>query len=356
MRGNVNVEGEFDIKNVPPGEYVLQVSGPRSREGEERASSPPQFITVDGRDIGDLQLRASPGSTTGRPHHVRGLVRHRLRPRRGLESRPRLSVDVDHAAGRFDGPLAAARDDRQARLDRSSCADCPGSGSFGWFGSHRAGSLKAVRVNGIDVTDTPLAFGTRAESLDDVEMVLTRAGLGSVRPSGGLAWPVRGRLRRGVLRPIATVGALASRFVKFARSAPDGAFSVRGLPPGDYHVAAVDRLLEGIGEWQDPDFLESVAPSAVRITIPEGQQLIGQPEAPDSLTRRGSWSACRRSLPASLICAAAVSLFSDRMLAAPGAQDLIARARAIHDRVITLDTHNDIDPLDFTPAATTRCV
>src|SRR5881397_1922577 len=29
-------------------------------------------------------------------------------------------------------------------------------------------------------------------------------------------------------------------------------------------------------------------------------------------------------------------------------QDLVARARAIHDRVITLDTHNDIDPQNFT--------
>ena len=35
--------------------------------------------------------------------------------------------------------------------------------------------------------------------------------------------------------------------------------------------------------------------------------------------------------------------------AAPQAQpDLVARARAIHDRVITLDTHNDIDPQNFT--------
>ena len=29
---------------------------------------------------------------------------------------------------------------------------------------------------------------------------------------------------------------------------------------------------------------------------------------------------------------------------------LVARARAIHDRVITLDTHNDIDPANFTAA------
>ena len=38
---------------------------------------------------------------------------------------------------------------------------------------------------------------------------------------------------------------------------------------------------------------------------------------------------------------------------ADSAQDesaLVARARAIHDRVITLDTHNDIDPANFTAA------
>ena len=43
---------------------------------------------------------------------------------------------------------------------------------------------------------------------------------------------------------------------------------------------------------------------------------------------------------------AAAILFTS---AAPRAQqDLIARARAIHDRILTLDTHNDIDPRNFT--------
>ncbi|HMJ84615.1 MAG TPA: hypothetical protein VK504_15650, partial [Vicinamibacterales bacterium] len=45
------------------------------------------------------------------------------------------------------------------------------------------------------------------------------------------------------------------------------------------------------------------------------------------------------SLVAAVIAAAAV----------PRAQqDITARARAIHDRVIALDTHNDIDPQNFT--------
>ena len=47
--------------------------------------------------------------------------------------------------------------------------------------------------------------------------------------------------------------------------------------------------------------------------------------------------------------AAAVALFALTAIVAPRAQqDLVARAHAIHDRVITLDTHNDIDPRTFT--------
>jgi membrane dipeptidase len=41
--------------------------------------------------------------------------------------------------------------------------------------------------------------------------------------------------------------------------------------------------------------------------------------------------------------------FVVRPLASQGEQDLMARARAIHARVITLDTHNDISPSNFTP-------
>src|SRR5215831_4674749 len=48
--------------------------------------------------------------------------------------------------------------------------------------------------------------------------------------------------------------------------------------------------------------------------------------------------------PLMLAIAAAAAL-----AAAVSAQpDLVARARAVHDRVITLDTHNDIDPQNFT--------
>ena len=43
-----------------------------------------------------------------------------------------------------------------------------------------------------------------------------------------------------------------------------------------------------------------------------------------------------------------VGLAAAGLAAAPQEQDLVARARGIHERVITLDTHNDIDPNNFT--------
>jgi membrane dipeptidase len=51
-----------------------------------------------------------------------------------------------------------------------------------------------------------------------------------------------------------------------------------------------------------------------------------------------------------LLAAAFVLLAAPRPDAGAQAEpDLVARARAIHDRVIALDTHNDIEPSNFTP-------
>jgi membrane dipeptidase len=46
--------------------------------------------------------------------------------------------------------------------------------------------------------------------------------------------------------------------------------------------------------------------------------------------------------------AVVLALAAASVAQAQGEQDLVARARAIHERVITLDTHNDIDPENFT--------
>jgi hypothetical protein len=56
-----------------------------------------------------------------------------------------------------------------------------------------------------------------------------------------------------------------SRRVRMTRPATDGAFGIRGVPPGDYLVAALTDLEPG--EWNDPALLDQLVPSAVRLTL-----------------------------------------------------------------------------------------
>lgn len=64
-----------------------------------------------------------------------------------------------------------------------------------------------------------------------------------------------------------------SRYVKYARAQGNGSYTIRGLPPGAYLIAAVDGADSAItaGGWQDPDVLASLAPLATRLTLAEGQ-------------------------------------------------------------------------------------
>jgi hypothetical protein len=129
-------------------------------------------------------------------------------------------------------------------------------------------------VNGIDVTDTPLMFGTNEQSLRDVEVVLTDR----VTEIIGGATDDRGRPAADyVVVAFATDRAQwyqQSRFLKNTLPARDAAFALRGLPPGQYYVAAIDRRLgaEEAGELDNPEFLESLVAHATRVTLSEGQR------------------------------------------------------------------------------------
>jgi hypothetical protein len=61
-----------------------------------------------------------------------------------------------------------------------------------------------------------------------------------------------------------------SRRVLTTRTAKDGSFTFRRVPPGDYALAAVDDVEPG--EWFDPAFLQRLVPSAIKVTIGEGEK------------------------------------------------------------------------------------
>jgi uncharacterized protein (DUF2141 family) len=62
----------------------------------------------------------------------------------------------------------------------------------------------------------------------------------------------------------------ASRRIITARTAKDGSYSFRRVPPGDYALAPVDDVEPG--EWFDPAFLQRLVPTAIKLTIGDGER------------------------------------------------------------------------------------
>jgi hypothetical protein len=265
MRDNASAVGSFRFENLPPGEYVLQTTGPRRDQAIEPDFAS-MYVVVDGKDTSGLLLQGTSGSTMSGRVTLEGLAADAKPPAVQLTAWP---TDLDRA------PMSAADIGRiRAGEDgRFALGGLQGPRRVRLLQAPPPWSLKAVRVNGVDVTDDVITFGTRQESLTDVEVVLTNRGpllTGTVTDAQG--------------HPVAdyTVVAFAtdeqrwyqrSRFMNFTRPKHDGTFTVEGLAPGEYYVAAVDSLqgAEGWGEWQDPDFLRSIAPGATRVTLGDGQ-------------------------------------------------------------------------------------
>jgi hypothetical protein len=129
-------------------------------------------------------------------------------------------------------------------------------------------ALKEILINGIDMTDRPLAFGRADQSLRDVEVVLTDR-----------VNEVTGRITDEQMKPVPGSFVLvfatdrdrwypASRFLRSTLAGSDGAFSLTGLPFGSYYAVAVHNLPSGGDDaWQDPQFLTSVIPRASAVTL-----------------------------------------------------------------------------------------
>jgi hypothetical protein len=259
IRQRPNAKGDFEFVNIAPGDYVLQASG-RGRNGIEFAT---RFLVVGEDDIGALIMRTATGSLVSGRITLEG-SRGRALPRDFQFNFLTANEDFSPDPGVYRARIG---DDWTFEYD----------GLFGTLlirpGGRPEWLLRSVRVNGVDVTDTPLSFGRREDSLTDVEVILTNQGAeltGSaidLRGQTGLPYTV-------VVFPIDRERwTRHSRFVKAVRADPDGTFTVRGLPASEYLVAAVDRLQmsDGSGEWQEPAFLEALAAAATRVSLEEGR-------------------------------------------------------------------------------------
>jgi hypothetical protein len=130
--------------------------------------------------------------------------------------------------------------------------------STGW-------TLKQVTHNGRDITDETLDFVKG--DVDGLEITLTsRAPVltGTVTDSGGAPAAECAVI---VFSEETAKWTYPSRYFGQARVNAKGTFSLPGLPPGGYLVAALPNVLGT--DWQDPEFLKRHYGLATRVTLSE---------------------------------------------------------------------------------------
>ena len=223
------------------------------------------LVTVGADDVDGLVLRMSEGSrVVGRISFDGETVPTSYA---GVDLRA-VPVDWDYTPLNLDGVLSA----RISNAGRFWMTGLSGPRVMRLISSTQNWTLKSVLVNGIDVTDVPLPFGTAAESIEEIEVVLTDR----VSRIGGTVRDIRGKpLRDAGVVVFATDRSRwtePSRFVAAAQSDLEGAFSIRGLPSGEYFVAVIP-FIEG-EDWRDPELLEGLVTGASRLDLSDGQSMV----------------------------------------------------------------------------------
>jgi hypothetical protein len=263
MGARIDPKGGFEFRNVPPGDYVLQVVHGRVGKWNEGEFAS-RYITVADADVTNLEVQASAGSQiSGRIVAEGGEL-----PKTDEFELSAIPVDIDRSP-RLGGPPARAQitPDGQFVLAgisgprRLQVVRAPS----GWM-------LKSILAGGIDVTDQAMSFGRDEDSRDDIEVVLTNRitqVLGSLSDLRGLA-PAD-----VAVLAFATDAAQwypGTRFRKRISPSSDGRFSIDGLPPGDYFVVAAEPPRDP-GEWLNPDTLEKLSRGATRVHLSDGQRV-----------------------------------------------------------------------------------
>ena len=124
--------------------------------------------------------------------------------------------------------------------------------------------VSSAIVNGANVLDDPVEIKS-GDRFSDVVVTLTDQPTelsGAIQDRAGrpasehhiVVFPVnRARWFHG------------SRYIQAGRPASDGRYVFRGLPPGDYFMAALTDVEDG--EWFDAAFLDALMPAAIKISL-----------------------------------------------------------------------------------------
>ena len=257
-------DGTYVFAGVGPGAYTVKgiVGGGRGAAPNTPTQWAAADVTVSGQDL-DVQLTLQPGVA------VNGRVVFEGAQPTAAELQALSFMLVPPGAGGQLQTSGGGRVDADGRFTFASVT--PDSYHFvtTWNapGARDKWLIKASTANGREAFEAPL----RVHPNETVDWTVTYTDkptslTGVFHDRGGRAATDYYILLFSSDRTYWTPG---SRRVRMTRPATDGAFSVRGLPPGEYFLAALTDL--ETGEWNDPALLEELARSSARVTLRDGE-------------------------------------------------------------------------------------
>jgi len=265
----------YTLRGVFPGDYRLQARLAVLSPPEDLSAS--RLVSVGTADLlnADVQLRPS-AALTGRlvveanstPIDI-STTRVRLR-----SMDPTIPPSAEPSDGRIstDGAFAVAVA-ASGRYRVEALLAGPTTLPSAW--------IKSIVVDGHDVSDAEIDFGdgqtvtaliTVTNQLGTIRGTLTDADGRPATAYTLIAFPQSRDLWR-------TLG----RRIRTCRPADTGAFVMRGLPDGEYRLAAaVDPELNA---WLMPTFLDALMPAAVPVVVTDGSTAVRNLRVPTSPVR-----------------------------------------------------------------------
>ena len=277
-------DGSFQVPGVAPGKYVISA---RASSGTARAPGAPppggrggggptldlwamHTVEVNGQDVTGISMTLAPGlnvrgkvvfeATTATPPERFGGVSVRLTP----ASTTGVALGVSPITVSEDGTFVISGvTPNRYRV----AAAAPGRTAQGltW-------TLKSIVVGGRDTSDAPLVVTPDADVADVVVTMTDR-----ITEITGLLMDNAGRPAPELTILVfpqdkAQWGRDSRRRPPATRPGTDGRFRVVGLPPGDYYIVAVSEISPE--EMYDEGLLESLIPSATKLSLAEGEKKV----------------------------------------------------------------------------------
>jgi hypothetical protein len=245
----IRPDGTFVINGLMAGDYTLRAE-PTRRESDSEVAI--LQLTLNGEDVQNLQLVASPrpkaaGRILADPAFAAALMGATLT----LNAFP-----VGPMIGM--GPMQPARVAEDLTFTLTAY---PGRMRIVMNGLPPGFALRAVRVNGTDVTDVGLEFKA-GENIAGVEVEVTNRVTtvsGSVRNARGDA--------ATTYTVVVFAGDPERLQVRMASPDQEGRFKISGLRPGDYYAIAFERMESASGGWDYDRWRQR----AVSFSLAEGE-------------------------------------------------------------------------------------